>query len=212
MENLHGLITGFHNFRREMLADDAEFFASLAKSQNPHTLVIACCDSRVDPGIILGCRPGELFVVRNVAAIVPHQAPVGQPDAVMAAIEYGVKHLEVNHIVVMGHSNCGGIHGLLHPEAVAHEDYIADWVKQAGPAVADLNDADSEHDRHRLAEEGAVLLSIDNLLSYDWIRERTEKGTLALHAVYYDIENHSLDLWNTEKEDFLPAPMLHPVE
>ena len=112
----------------------------------------------------------------------------------------------------MGHSNCGGIHGLLHPEAVAHEDYIADWVKQAAPAVADLNDADSEHDRHRLAEEGAVLLSIDNLLSYDWIRERTEKGTLALHAVYYDIENHSLDLWNAEKEDFLPAPMLHPVE
>ena len=150
MENLHGLITGFHNFRREMLAEDAEFFASLAKSQNPHTLVIACCDSRVDPGIILGGRPGELFVVRNVAAIVPHQAPVGQPDAVMAAIEYGVKHLEVNHIVVMGHSNCGGIHGLLHPEAVAHEDYIADWVKQAAPAVADLNDADSEHDRHRL--------------------------------------------------------------
>ena len=130
----------------------------------------------------------------------------------MAAIEYGIKHLEVNHIVVMGHSNCGGIHGLLHPEAVAHEDYIADWVKQAAPAVADLNDADSEHDRHRLAEEGAVLLSIDNLLSYDWIRERTEKGTLVLHAVYYDIENHSLDLWNAQKEDFLPAPMLHPVE
>ncbi len=212
MENLHQLLAGFHNFRREMLAEDARFFASLAKSQNPHTLVIACCDSRVDPGIILGCRPGDLFVVRNVAAIVPHAAPVGQPDAVMAAVEYGVKHLEVRHVVVMGHSNCGGIHGLLHPEAVAHEDYIADWVKQAAPAAASLEHAESEHERHRLAEEGAVLLSIDNLLSYDWIRERTEAGLLALHAVYYDLENHSLDLWDAEKEDFVPTPALHPVE
>lgn len=212
MENLHNLLAGFHNFRREMLAKDAEFFAALAKSQNPHTLVIACCDSRVDPGIILGCRPGELFVVRNVAAIVPRAAPVGHPDAVMAAVEYGVKHLEVRHLVVMGHSNCGGIHGLLHPEAVAHEDYIADWVKQASPAVENLDHANTEHERHRLAEEGAVLLSLDNLLSYDWIRARTEAGQLALHAVYYDLENHSLDLWNAEKEDFVQAPALHPVE
>lgn len=211
MENLHNLLSGFHNFRREMLAEDAAFFTALAKSQNPHTLVVACCDSRVDPGIILGCRPGDLFVVRNVAAIVPHETGTGEPDAVMAAIEYGVKHLEVTHIVVMGHSNCGGIHGLLHPEVVEHEDYIADWVNQAQPAV-DRALEDDEHERHRRTEEGAVLLSIDNLLSYAWIRERTDAGTLTLHAVYYDLETHSLNLWNAEVEDFRPVPGLVPVE
>lgn len=209
MENLHNLITGFHNFRREMLAHDAEFFASLAKSQNPHTLVVACCDSRVDPGIILGCRPGELFVVRNVAAIVPHPTVTGRPDAVMAAIEYGVKHLEVAHLVIMGHSNCGGIHGLLHPEAVAHEDFIADWIEQAAPVLKNLREADAEHERHRRAEESAVLLSLENLLSYDWIRQRCDDGELNLHAAYYDLESHSLLLWDDNEEDFVSAAALH---
>ena len=102
MANFHELIEGFHNFREEYLLKETEFFEELKHGQNPHTLVIACCDSRVDPAIILGCRPGDLFVVRSVAALVPHADNASKPDAVMAAVEYGVKHLEVDNIVVMG--------------------------------------------------------------------------------------------------------------
>lgn len=116
MARFHELITGFHSFRNEYLLRDKEFFEQLAHGQSPKTLVIACCDSRTDPAIILGCKPGDLFVVRSIAAIVPDKDSAGEHDAVIAAIEYGIKHLQVHDIVVMGHSNCGGIHGLLNPE------------------------------------------------------------------------------------------------
>lgn len=110
MARFHELITGFHSFRNEYLLRDKEFFEQLAHGQSPKTLVIACCDSRTDPAIILGCKPGDLFVVRSIAAIVPDKDSAGEHDAVIAAIEYGIKHLQVHDIVVMGHSNCGGIH------------------------------------------------------------------------------------------------------
>ena len=102
MARFHELITGFHSFRNEYLLRDKEFFEQLAHGQSPKTLVIACCDSRTDPAIILGCKPGDLFVVRSIAAIVPDKDSAGEHDAVIAAIEYGIKHLQVHDIVVMG--------------------------------------------------------------------------------------------------------------
>lgn len=114
--NFHDLIQGFHNFKANTLLQEAEFFDRLALGQNPKTLVIACCDSRADPAILMGCRPGDLFVVRNVAALVPSEEEAGSPDAVLAAVEYAVKHLDIHHVIVMGHSNCGGIQGLLFKE------------------------------------------------------------------------------------------------
>ena len=135
MARFHELITGFHSFRNEYLLRDKEFFEQLAHGQSPKTLVIACCDSRTDPAIILGCKPGDLFVVRSIAAIVPDKDSAGEHDAVIAAIEYGIKHLQVHDIVVMGHSNCGGIHGLLNPEKIRSEEFISRWVSLALPAV-----------------------------------------------------------------------------
>ena len=134
MARFHELITGFHSFRNEYLLRDKEFFEQLAHGQSPKTLVIACCDSRTDPAIILGCKPGDLFVVRSIAAIVPDKDSAGEHDAVIAAIEYGIKHLQVHDIVVMGHSNCGGIHGLLNPEKIRSEEFISRWVSLALPA------------------------------------------------------------------------------
>ena len=118
MQNFHDLVGGFHHFRANYFLKEKEFFESLAHSQSPKTLVIACCDSRTDPAIVLGCKPGDLFVVRSVAAIVPPPEKAGEYDAVMAAVEYGVKHLDVDHIVVLGLSNCGGIAGLFNPQEV----------------------------------------------------------------------------------------------
>lgn len=208
MTNFHDLIEGFRNFREEYFLREAEFFETLKAGQNPNTLVIACCDSRVDPAILMGCRPGDLFVVRNVAALVPPMENASASDAVMAAVEYGVKHLDVDHVVVMGHSNCGGIHGLIHPQEVESEAYIKGWLKLASPVLDDLDHAEIGEDevlRHRRCEEASILLSIDNLLSYDWVEERVRAGSLKLHALYYDMHDGNLFVWDAVQEDFVPS-------
>lgn len=212
MSRFHELVSGFHSFRSEYLDRDKEFFEELAHGQNPKTLVIACCDSRTDPAIILGCKPGDLFVVRSIAAIVPDKDSAGEHDAVIAAVEYGIKHLKVHDIVVMGHSNCGGIFGLLNPEKIHADRYINRWVSLAAPAVARIDHENPNIDskmRCRLCEEGSVLLSIENLLSYDWIYEAVSAGAVCLHAVYYDLQRAKLALWNSETEDFEEMPMPH---
>lgn len=208
MTNFHELIEGFRNFREDYLLREAEFFETLKSGQNPRTLVVACCDSRVDPALLTGCRPGDLFVVRNVAALVPACGEAARADAVMAAVEYGVKHLEVEHVIVMGHSNCGGIHGLMHPEAVADEDYIAGWLEHARPVLHDLAHVEAgaaEAERSRRCEEAAILLSIENLLSYPWIQKRVTEGVLKLHALYYDMHDGNLLVWDAKREDFVPS-------
>ena len=123
--NFHDLIHGLHRFKESYFMKEREFFDALAHGQSPKTLVIACCDSRADPALLMGCKPGDLFVIRSVAAIVPSKDEAAHADAVIAAAEYAVKHLEVKHIIVMGHSGCGGIHGLMFPEKIAGEPYIS---------------------------------------------------------------------------------------
>lgn len=113
MGSFHELIAGFHNFQESYLLKEKEFFDQLAHGQEPKSLVIACCDSRVDPAILLGGKPGDLFVVRSIAALIPPVGLSSPRDAVMSALEYGVKHLDVDHLIVMGHSACGGIHAAL---------------------------------------------------------------------------------------------------
>ena len=212
MESFHELVGGFRHFRANYFLKEKEFFEALAYAQSPKTLVIACCDSRTDPAIVLGCKPGDLFVVRSVAAIVPPPEKAGEYDAVMAAVEYGVKHLNVENIIVMGHSNCGGIHGLLNPEKIRSEEFISRWVSLALPAVRRIDHENPGIDarmRCRLCEEGSVLLSIENLLSYDWVHEPVQAGRLCLHAVYYDLGRACLALWNSETEDFEEVQALH---
>lgn len=216
MANFHQLIQGFHNFKEDYLLKEREFFDRLAHGQSPKSLVIACCDSRVDPAILLGVRPGELFVVRSIAALVPALEEAGKPDSVMAAVEYGVKHLDVDHIIVMGHSHCGGIHGTLFPAKISGERYISRWLALAAPVAEELRrempDATPE-ELARRTEEGTVLQSIENLLSYDWLAERVEAGTLSLHALYYDLRDGSMLVWNAQKEDFEPSALHHcPTE
>ena len=151
-------------------------------------------------------------MVRSIAAIVPDKDSAGEHDAVIAAIEYGIKHLQVHDIVVMGHSNCGGIHGLLNPEKIRSEEFISRWVSLALPAVRRIDHENPGIDsrmRCRLCEEGSVLLSIENLLSYDWVHEPVQAGRLCLHAVYYDLGRACLALWNSETEDFEEVQALH---
>ena len=114
------VIDGFRNFRRFYFDAENDYYTSLNKGQHPKAIVIACSDSRADPALLMGCDPGDIFVVRNVANLVPHADDALRRDAVLAVLEYGVHHLKVEHIIVLGHSGCGGIQALLNPESVSY--------------------------------------------------------------------------------------------
>ncbi|MBI3222005.1 MAG: carbonic anhydrase [Nitrosomonadales bacterium] len=190
------LVEGFQRFRERTLAkDNAQFHALVEHGQTPSTLVVACCDSRVDPALILDCAPGDLFVVRNVANLVPPMEYQGQYHGTSAALEFGVCNLGVQHIIVLGHAHCGGIHALLEGGVVKDDSFIAGWMSIATEARRHIEQefatADSEV-RHRACEQKSILASLQNLMTFPWIRERVEQGRLTLHGWYFDIEQGEL--------------------
>jgi carbonic anhydrase len=190
------LIEGFQRFRERHFAEDSVQFQNLVQfGQTPKALVVACCDSRVDPALVLDCAPGDLFVVRNVANLVPPAENQGHYHGTSAALEFGVKDLAVRHIIVLGHAQCGGIHALLEGSVDKEESFIAEWM---GIADAAREQVEREHAnassevRHRACEQQAILVSLDNLRTFSWVRERVEQGKLALHGWYFDIERGEL--------------------
>jgi len=191
MKDIAHFISGFKKFRQEYFDSDEQRFAHLKSGQQPKVLLIGCSDSRVDPAILTGCAPGELFVVRNVANLVPPCECDSQHHGVSAALEYAVCHLEVEHIIILGHSGCGGINALMHgiPNGKPAE-FIGPWVKIAERGrervLAEL--AGKEPDKqNRACEQAALLISLENLLTFPWIDERVKTGKLLLHGWYFDI-------------------------
>lgn len=192
------LIEGFHRFREQHFTDDDALYRQLIQDgQTPKTLVVACCDSRVDPALVLNCAPGDLFVIRNVANLVPPaESRSGGYHGTSAALEYGVDTLGVEHIIVLGHADCGGIRALIEAGGANNpESFIDDWMHLVEDARAsverDMPDATLE-DRTLACEQRAILGSLDNLMSFSWIRERVEQGSLTLHGWYFDMENGQL--------------------
>jgi carbonic anhydrase len=190
------LIAGFQRFRERSFANDNVQFHNLVQfGQTPSTLVVGCCDARVDPALILDCAPGDLFVIRNVANLVPPAENQGHYHGTSAALEFGVRNLAVQHIIVLGHAQCGGIHALLEGGVAKDDTFIAAWMRIAEAArekiERELAGASSEA-RHRACEQQAILVSLNNLMTFSWIRERVEQGRLALHGWYFDIERGEL--------------------
>ncbi|KAK4757077.1 hypothetical protein SAY87_007204 [Trapa incisa] len=190
---------GFIHFKREKYDKNPALYGELAKGQSPKFMVFACSDSRVCPSHILDFKPGEAFVVRNVANIVP---PYDQTRyaGVGSAIEYAVLHLKVEYIVVIGHSACGGIKGLMSfpYDGKYSTDFIEDWVKIGSPAKAKVLSAHGgkefgEQCTH--CEKEAVNVSLGNLLSYPFVREGLVNKTLGLKGGYYDFTKGSFELW-----------------
>jgi carbonic anhydrase len=188
------LIAGFQRFRERSFAN-AQFHDLVQFGQMPSTLVVGCCDARVDPALILDCAPGDLFVIRNVANLVPPAENQGHYHGTSAALEFGVRNLAVQHIIVLGHAQCGGIHALLEGGVAKDDSFIAAWMRIAEAArekiEQELAGASSEA-RHRACEQQAILVSLNNLMTFSWIRERVEQGRLALHGWYFDIERGEL--------------------
>ena len=182
------LTDGYRRFRERAWAEQRDRFAALAaKGQAPETLVVACSDSRADPASIFDAGPGELFVVRNVANIVPPYSPDGGLHGVSAALEFGVRVLGVKRIVVMGHAQCGGVNAMLHGAPETCRDFVIPWVAQAGQAARHAVDGHADAEASGLAEEAVVRLSIENLRTFPWIAEREAAGELALTGLHFGI-------------------------
>lgn len=183
------LVEGFDRFRGAHFENDHALYDSLLDGQRPEVMVIACSDSRTDPAIICGAQPGDLFVVRNVAALVPPPTEDGAPHGTAAAIEFGVKALGVRDVVVLGHSFCAGVRCMLdHDHGTQRFDYVSDWVNIAHEVRAEMDGLVTEADRvlvARRAEQASVLTSLRHLAAYPFVAERVAAGTLALHGWYF---------------------------
>ncbi len=190
------LIEGFKNFRENLWPESRALFRALAdKGQSPKIMVIACADSRVDPQMIFSAAPGQIFTVRNVANLVPPYAPNRDYHGTSAALEFAVRGLGVAHIMVIGHADCGGIRALLNSQpAITGNDFIESWMGIAAPARAralEKSGAKTPELQH-VCEQESVKVSLENLLTFPWIRERVESGQLELHGGYFSIETGQL--------------------
>jgi carbonic anhydrase len=199
---MNSLMDGYQRFRAGYWRTHADTFSTLAREgQSPPAMVIACADSRVSPEMIFDCAPGEIFVVRNVANLVPPYAPDTGNHGTSAALEFAVTGLNVRGIVVMGHSGCGGIRALVQgePERGDHApsgDFIASWMAIAEPArrlVCDAPDAPAdEAARCAACELASIRVSLANLMTFPWIATRVAAGTLTLSGLHFEVETGQL--------------------
>ncbi len=204
-EGIQKLIDGNKQFREKYFGTDRALYENLTRyGQKPKTMVIACSDSRVDPAIIFNCQPGELFMVRNVANLVPPQEGVTMYHGTSAALEFGVRFLGVEDIIILGHTQCGGIQALLHkaPEVWNQENgYISKWLDIARPAyqkVIDEHSHASFDEQVVFCEKYALLNSLKNLSSFEWIAQSVAAGKLALHAWYFDLKTGKINRYNSQ--------------
>ena len=200
---------GFGRFQEKYFAGDDSIFDKLRQGQNPIALVISCCDSRTDPAMLLGANPGDIFVVRNVANLVPPYRNGAEMPGIRADIEFAIKGLNVSHIIILGHSGCGGIRALMDGEGITenHYEFIGNWVSIAREARDRVfRELPQEPDavQSRACEHWAIGVSLRNLMSFPWIRERIEAGTLALHGWYFDINAGELLAYSPETQVFAP--------
>jgi len=182
------LLDGYTRFRESAWPERRALFERLAaQGQRPRTMVIACSDSRVDPAMIFGAGPGELFVIRNVANLVPPYQPDGSYHGTSAALEFGVCTLEVQDLIVMGHGLCGGVQALL-SDVVPPGDFVGPWIRLAERARGRVLACDVPE--QQLAGEHAVIcVALENLASFPWIATRVAAGTLRLHGAHFDVRS-----------------------
>ena len=211
MADFATLIDGYRRFRDREWQEERDRWSELAEGQSPKVMVIACSDSRVDPATIFDARPGEMFVVRNVANLVPPFEPDQNYHGVSAALEFAITQLEVDELVVMGHGFCGGcaaaLTGQFDEAGHGHGHFIAHWIEMLADAREKIRAAHPELDREAFLEmelEG-VRLSLRNLMGFPWVRERVESGRLTLHGAYFAIADGILHVCDETTGEFAPA-------
>lgn len=208
MENSYKkLIKGYLEFKQDS-ALKKDFYARLHLGQKPEIFIISCCDSRVVPNIIMKADPGEIFITRNIAALVPpYDYKHTSCHATSAAVEYAVKHLKVKHIVIMGHTKCGGIEALVKSGHITEHktDFIDKWTDIAKPALeATLKNCTGKDfdEKCTYCEKESLKISLNNLLGFPFVRNAVDEGKLELHAMLFDIKNCILSEYNKNKDLF----------
>jgi len=200
------LIDGYRAFLTGRLRTEQDRYRELAESgQSPEIMVIGCCDSRCSPEVIFNARPGELFVVRNIANLVPPYAPDAQAHGVSAALEFGVMALKVKNIVVLGHAQCGGVRAFAEDsEPLTPGDFIGNWMKLMAPAAETVGPRGtrSKSDYLTLLEQANVALSLDNLMTFPRLRARVEHGDLKLHGAYFGVATGQLSVRDPATGEF----------
>ena len=193
-DSLKKLTQGYTQFRQKYAEGSNSAMAELANGQQPETMVIACSDSRVDPAIILQADPGDIFEVRNVANIVP---PPGQDDSAAAAIQYAVCHLKIKRLVIMGHSQCGGIQARLSQEALPNAENITPWVDNL---TVDQPDMDPD-----MFAKAALQQSRQNCLSHPWLKQAVDNKQLTLELWFFEIKTGTISSYSEQKQQFEPV-------
>jgi carbonic anhydrase len=206
MKDIQRFITGFRAFQKDYFGSRPSVFETLKDAQKPKTMIIGCSDSRVDPALLTNSAPGDVFVVRNVANLVPPYEENGGQHGVSAALEFAVCNLAVEQIIVLGHSNCGGINALMTGSCDSMgKGFISRWMSIAAPAreriLAELPHKDVKL-QQRAAELAAILLSLENLGSFPFIVERIKAGELSIHGWYFDLDTGDLLGYDTESGSF----------
>jgi carbonic anhydrase len=192
------VLKGYQSFREKYAIGDQSVMGYLSDyGQKPNIMVVACCDSRVDPALILQCDPGDLFVVRNVANIVPPYEKDEAHHGTSAALEFGIRFLEVKHLILLGHSQCGGIQALLNKTDALENDFITNWVSIIDHAAEEQHDVDS-YARSALKE------SFDNCLSFPWIKEKVNEDELTIHLWFFDIKKGQILTYSKHDDSYQP--------
>lgn len=211
MRDIPELVDGYRRFLTNRYPAEAALYSALAEAgQSPKTMIIACCDSRVDPAAIFSAGPGQLFIVRNVANLVPPFEPLGDFHSTSAALEYAVTGLDVENIVVMGHASCGGVRAYLDGayEAENTRGFIHRWMSLLRAARAEaLKDKAGApiEDQQRALEHAAVRHSLENLETFPFIKERLDEGRLRLRGAYFGIATGKLLALDPDTGEFGPV-------
>lgn len=193
------LLEGYSNFRSGRYASEAERYLKLGQGlQKPTVMIVACCDSRAAPETVFDAGPGEIFVVRNVANLVPPYMPDGGHHATSAALEFAVLALGVRHVVVMGHGRCGGIHAAVQEsDPLTHTDFIGSWMRGIKDVARYVPHAHGDEGHfERQVERASVEHSLANLRTFPWIRMRENAGELSIHGAWFDISLGELHAYN----------------
>lgn len=206
MKNMEKLLSGYARFHKHHLEQtDTHYQKLLKQDQKPIAIIIGCCDSRVDPAIILDCDPGDLFVIRNVANLVPPYENDHHYHGTSAALEFGVCNLNIKHIILLGHSECGGIRSLFEKKTSKKMSFISRWMRLVKiPSARQMKNYEhlSHKEKEELYNKKSLMGSLKNLMTFPWIQEKVTNNTLYLHAWYFNLSNGQLEQHDPATKEF----------
>ena len=206
------LVQRYHGWKATTFVENKAWYRRLAtEGQRPRAMVISCCDSRVHVTSIFGADEGEFFIHRNIANLVPPSNPDGQYHGTSAAVEFAVTSLKVAHLIVLGHSNCGGVNGChamcsgQAPELEQKSSFVGRWMDILRPGYERVKDIADDTERMRALEKQAVLISLDNLMTFPFVRAAVEAENLTLHGLWTELGEGGLEQYDQASGAFIPV-------